>query len=109
VQNAVEQLMKGLSHDERFSPGEHIPAGDAIAAAAQTLAGHYDATYGGIGQAPKFPNTAVLDVFLRAHVRTNNARMLEMVTHTLRQMARGGIYDQLGGGFHRYSVDQRWL
>jgi uncharacterized protein YyaL (SSP411 family) len=109
VQRAVEQLMNGLQRDDRVAPAATIPDAGTVGRAADTLAGAYDATHGGIGQAPKFPNTAVLELFLRAHMRTKEARYLEMVTHTLRQMARGGIYDQLGGGFHRYSVDQRWL
>jgi len=69
----------------------------------------YDETHGGLGQAPKFPNEAVFELFLRAHRNSGEPRYLEMVLHTLRQMAHGGIYDQLGGGFHRYSVDDHWL
>ena len=64
---------------------------------------------GGIGQAPKFPNEAVCDLFLRVARGSGQQRYLDMALHTLRQMARGGIYDQLGGGFHRYSVDEHWL
>ncbi len=109
VEKSVDQLMNGLTRDDHVTAATVIPGVDAIITAADHLARAYDATHGGIGQAPKFPNTGVLDVFLRAHARTQSARYLDMVTHTLRQMARGGIYDQLGGGFHRYSVDQRWL
>src|SRR6185369_10848751 len=73
------------------------------------LARAHDSQYGGIGEAPKFPNTGVLDLFLRAAHAGGGERYAEMTLFTLRRMAQGGIYDQLGGGFHRYSVDQRWL
>ena len=72
--------------------------------------GAYDETHGGIGQAPKFPNEAVFELFLRAYAQQRRSSATSTWSlHTLRQMARGGIYDQLGGGFHRYSVDERWL
>ena len=76
---------------------------------AEGLAQHYDKTHGGIGQAPKFPNSSVFSLFLRQAHATGNQRYLNMTTHTLRKMAQGGMYDHLGGGFHRYSVDERWL
>ncbi|MFQ5903857.1 MAG: thioredoxin domain-containing protein, partial [Candidatus Binatia bacterium] len=64
---------------------------------------------GGLGRAPKFPNAGVFELFLRHHRTSKDRRFLEMVTHTLSKMAEGGIYDHLGGGFHRYSVDEKWL
>jgi hypothetical protein len=76
----------------------------AIERAAQA----YDAHFGGFGGAPKFPHPADLELLLRRHAATNDARCGEMVLHTLRRMAEGGLYDQLGGGFCRYSVDERW-
>ncbi|NQU42932.1 thioredoxin domain-containing protein, partial [bacterium] len=63
----------------------------------------------GFGGAPKFPTPATLRLLLREHRRTGNARALEMVTRTLDRMASGGIYDHLGGGFHRYATDEKWL
>jgi uncharacterized protein YyaL (SSP411 family) len=69
----------------------------------------YDSEMGGFGQAPKFPRPAVLEFLLRYHARTGNREALEMTLHTLRKMAEGGMHDQLGGGFHRYSVDERWF
>jgi uncharacterized protein YyaL (SSP411 family) len=69
----------------------------------------YDSTMGGFGQAPKFPRPAVFEFLLRYHARTGNREALEMTLHTLRKMAEGGVHDQLGGGFHRYSVDERWF
>ncbi|HEX8353204.1 MAG TPA: thioredoxin domain-containing protein [Pyrinomonadaceae bacterium] len=73
------------------------------------LARTYDPRHGGFGGAPKFPSSMSLDFLLRAHGRTGDRKPLEMVTHSCRQMAGGGMYDQLGGGFHRYSTDERWL
>ena len=69
----------------------------------------YDGEHGGFGTAPKFPNTRRLRLSCCAHRATGERGTLGMVLHTLRRMAEGGIYDQLGGGFHRYSVDERWL
>ena len=73
------------------------------------LARTYDPRHGGFGGAPKFPSSMSLDFLLRMWKRTGDERALEMVTHSCRQMAWGGLYDQLGGGFHRYSTDARWL
>src|SRR5262249_36682609 len=80
-----------------------------IAQSAEQLAQSYDAEHGGLGKAPKFPNVGVYEVFLRNYHRSKKSRFLDMVTDTLTKMARGGIYDHLGGGFHRYSVDEKWL
>ncbi|MDR3700409.1 MAG: thioredoxin domain-containing protein [Candidatus Sulfopaludibacter sp.] len=69
----------------------------------------FDPQLGGFGGAPKFPRPSVYRFLLRYHARTNNREALEMVLLTLREMAKGGMNDQLGGGFHRYSVDERWF
>jgi uncharacterized protein YyaL (SSP411 family) len=69
----------------------------------------YDTTYAGFGSAPKFPRPAAFYYLLRYWRRTRNQEALDMTVSTLSAMARGGIYDQLGGGFHRYSVDERWF
>ncbi|MGB7070156.1 MAG: thioredoxin domain-containing protein [Pyrinomonadaceae bacterium] len=69
----------------------------------------YDSTNGGFGGAPKFPQPMSLEFLLRYHYRTGNPHALEMVETTCRKMACGGIFDQLGGGFHRYAVDAVWL
>ena len=73
------------------------------------LARDYDPGHGGFGGAPNFPQPMLLEFLLRTNVRTGRPAALEMATDTLRAMAAGGMYDQLGGGFHRYSVDARWL
>jgi uncharacterized protein len=75
----------------------------------RSLARGYDPAHGGFGTAPKFPQPMTLEFLLRHHARTGDEGALDMLTHTLQQMARGGLYDQVGGGFHRYSVDARWL
>ena len=77
--------------------------------AARNIARNYESRFGGFGGAPKFPAALTLEFLLRIYHRTNNAELLEMVTHTCRRMAEGGMYDQLGGGFHRYSTDAHWL
>ena len=77
--------------------------------AAGQLAAQYDGQFGGFGGAPKFPQAMSLDHLLRHHVRTGDVRSREIALATLDAMAAGGMYDQLGGGFHRYSVDARWL
>ncbi|MEO6809589.1 MAG: thioredoxin domain-containing protein [Isosphaeraceae bacterium] len=77
--------------------------------AVRALSKEFDPTYGGFGEAPKFLHTMDLRVLLRQHARTGETRALHMVRQTLDKMARGGIYDHLGGGFARYSTDKRWL
>lgn len=77
--------------------------------AARNLVPHYDREHGGFGTAPKFPSPTVLEFLLRTYRRTGAPRALEIVLQTLHAMARGGIYDQIGGGFHRYAVDEAWL
>jgi hypothetical protein len=69
----------------------------------------FDPVHGGFGQAPKFPPSMQLRLLLRIHARTGDAKALEMVLTTLDGMARGGMYDHLGGGFARYSTDEKWL
>ncbi|HEU0078133.1 MAG TPA: thioredoxin domain-containing protein, partial [Longimicrobiaceae bacterium] len=73
------------------------------------LAARFDARHGGFGGAPKFPQPMILELVLRHWKRTGSPEALRMAGHTLRRMAAGGMYDQAGGGFHRYSVDARWL
>ncbi len=85
------------------------PGPGTLEGAFRYLARRFDAALGGFGAPPKFPQPDNLEFLLRYHIRTGNPTALEMVVATLRAMARGGIRDHLGGGFHRYSVDARWL
>ncbi len=80
---------------------------ELLDAAAKNLATSYDGVHGGFGSAPKFPPSMVLEFLLRRHARTGEG--LEKVDHTGQAMARGGMYDQLGGGFARYAVDGQWV
>jgi uncharacterized protein YyaL (SSP411 family) len=78
-------------------------------AAAQQLGNMFDPVNGGLRGAPKFPQPAILEMLWRAGARTNDAKFFETVEHSLERMSEGGIYDHLGGGFSRYSVDDKWL
>ena len=108
--NAAEQLTAELQNVGAVAGGD---AGaldvDLIDAAAGQLRRAFDNTYGGFGQAPKFPHPMDLQLLVRAWQRTGQQGPLDMVRLTLDRMAAGGIYDHLGGGFARYSVDARWL
>lgn len=109
VQKSVGQILSALNQMSHSDDHEHAFAPDAIGKAAEQIASAYDAENGGLGQAPKFPNPGVYELFLRQHHHSGTERFLNMVTHTLTKMMLGGIYDHLGGGFHRYSVDEKWL
>jgi len=89
------------------SGGELSP--DILGKALAFLRRIYDSRYGGFGGAPKFPHALELRLLLRIEKRLGDGVALQMVRHTLDAMARGGMYDQIGGGFHRYSVDAQWL
>ena len=82
---------------------------DLLDVAYRGIVKNYDPINGGFGSAPKFPPAMVLEFLLRTHHRTGNDEALQIVNYTCRKMAEGGIYDQLGGGFHRYSTDSKWL
>src|SRR6202011_6409698 len=94
-------------------PSVPLAAGDVTPALLDEAAGRLerdvDPVHGGFGGAPKFPQPMLIEYLLRHHVRTGEPAASTMAVHTLRAMAAGGIYDQLGGGFHRYSVDEQWL
>ncbi|HUY26456.1 MAG TPA: thioredoxin domain-containing protein [Candidatus Binataceae bacterium] len=109
VSHNVEKLGAALGALSQYEAKAGDLRRDQAVVAARALAGAYDSVNGGIGGAPKFPNTFVFSLFLRVFAGEGDEAMGEMVRHTLKKMARGGIYDQIGGGFHRYSVDERWL
>jgi uncharacterized protein YyaL (SSP411 family) len=85
------------------------PLGPSVLDAAdRQISSNYDATNGGFGSAPKFPEPVMLNFLFRYYARTGDKQAVEMGLGTLRAMARGGIHDQLGGGFHRYATDAQW-
>ncbi|MBV8264707.1 MAG: thioredoxin domain-containing protein, partial [Planctomycetaceae bacterium] len=109
----VDQIAGRMTEHLRET-GEALPSDGPLNTAlldqaTRALGRAFDPTHGGFGPAPKFPHPMDLKVLLRQHARTGDAHALHMVRHTLDKMARGGIYDQLGGGFARYSTDARWL
>jgi hypothetical protein len=102
MKNALHQMVEIIPSQETID--EKI-----LAKAFETFEGQFDSNYGGFGKAPKFPSSMALSFLLRYWKRTGSKEALRMVEVSLEKMANGGIYDHLGGGFHRYSVDERWL
>jgi uncharacterized protein YyaL (SSP411 family) len=100
---AVRSAMTGVAG------GAALPGTEVLAAAARYYERAYDGIYGGIAGAPKFPSSLPVRFLLRHHRRTGDGAALAMAERTLENMAAGGMHDQLGGGFHRYSTDERWL
>ena len=110
--NRIEQnrvaLLSRLA--EKARPAGKVTIGlKELDAAAMQVGNMFDQVNGGLRGAPKFPQPAILEMLWRAGLRTGDARFFETVEHTLARMSEGGIYDHLGGGFSRYSVDERWL
>ena len=87
----------------------NLPTQEAIQKTIRILKRNFEPTWGGFSKRPKFPRSVNLELLARHYRKTKDTETLNMLTHTLTSMAAGGIYDQIGGGFHRYSVDQRWL
>ena len=108
IRGTSQQILAALEKSENRSPGGTVdPA--VIESAVTQLAGRYDATHGGFGSAPKFPSPHNLVFLTRNWRQTGNDQALAMVSNTLEQMRLGGVYDQVGFGFHRYSTDPEWL
>jgi uncharacterized protein YyaL (SSP411 family) len=109
VLQAAENITEQLREGSRVEPAPGALDSELIRNAARQLSRSFDSRYGGFGQAPKFPHPMEIRLLLRAWKRFGDDDALNMATVTLDRMARGGIYDHLGGGFHRYSTDARWL
>ena len=109
VAKNVDQIVAALDRMSVLSETDNELAVEVVTRGAEGLTPAYDAANGGFGRAPKFPNAGVYNLFLRSYRLSGNERYKEMITETLRKIAQGGMYDQLGGGFHRYSVDDKWL
>ena len=108
IANSVEAIRDGLKRLSNSQPGNQITR-EALDEVAKRLVREIDPFHGGIGGAPKFPQTMFLEQLWRAWKRTRQAPFLQAVELTLGQMSQGGIYDHIGGGFSRYTVDDRWL
>jgi len=108
VHEVAGEVVTRLQANAKAVSSGKVPGPDAQARAVQGLARSFDAVEGGFGTAPKFPRPPVLELLARANRRTGDAAALGMLERTLQKMAAGGINDQLGGGFHRYSTDARW-
>jgi uncharacterized protein YyaL (SSP411 family) len=109
VSKQGEALAEALRESAAISPSADPLTESLLAEAERVLARQFDPEWGGFTGAPKFPPASVLEFLLRRHHGTGDEETLAMVTRTLDGMAAGGMYDLLGGGFHRYSVDERWL
>ncbi len=108
VLSAAQKLTQALQEHTALTPA-NFPPEIYLTEATQALAGRFDATFGGFGRAPKFPRPSVYELLLRYARRSQDPHAFFMVRHSLQNMAAGGIYDHVGGGFARYSTDARWL
>jgi uncharacterized protein len=104
--NELFQALRRLG-DARASPELLTPA--LVQEAIADIERQFDAQHGGFGGAPKFPHTGAIELLLQRQDRARDPETLLIITRTLQKMARGGVYDQVGGGFHRYSVDASWI
>ena len=117
IENNVEALMQSLSRTSRItnntgtteSTQSSLIGPQHLKAAVEQMRQTFDTEWGGFGSAPKFPSTMNLDLLLRIYLDNPNAELLQILTTSLDAMASGGMYDHLGGGFARYSVDAQWL
>lgn len=109
VDEVAGKITRDLAGRELSYGDDQVPGEQELAQALLGLTREYDPQRGGFGGAPKFPPSMVLEFLLRHHARTGAEGALQMAADTCERMARGGIYDQLGGGFARYSVDRDWI
>jgi len=109
VRQNVEGLSNAIARTAFIGPADDLPDAGAINQALRHLADTFDPEWGGFGSAPKFPSTMSLDLVLRAHQRSPQETAQEIITTSLDAMSSGGMYDHIGGGFARYSVDEKWL
>ena len=109
VMESAEHVMTAIDQAESFAgrSGDISPA--LVEAMVKSAVQSFDAHHGGFGSVPKFPHPSILDLLIDYCGRTGDKQALNVVTTTLDHMAQGGVYDQLAGGFHRYSVDERWV
>ena len=114
VLEQAQMVESAIARAESFSGGSGKVSATVIDAIVESARKMFDEVNGGFGSAPKFPHPAALDLVMDQYVRTrdrgtDNEELRTIIVRTLEKMARGGVYDQLAGGFHRYSVDERWI
>ncbi len=109
VHQNVTALVEAINRTSTVTPATVLPGSDLVQRGLDQLAAAFDATWGGFGAPPKFPSSMSIDLVLRGYVRTGHDDARRVVETTLAAMASGGMYDHLGGGFARYSTDERWL
>jgi uncharacterized protein YyaL (SSP411 family) len=109
VATAAEQLVGSIRASAELRPSADPLTDGLVHGAVRALRGAFDPEWGGFGRAPKFPPASTIEFLLRMNARFDDDDALAMATATLDGMALGGMYDLVGGGFHRYSVDERWL
>jgi uncharacterized protein len=112
VELGAQELSQAISRAgdlERRASEPYVLGPDLLGKASEKLLARFDSRHGGFGKRPKFPNTMCLDVLLRRGSQENDERAKSSVRIALQRMRAGGIWDHLGGGFHRYSTDERWL
>ena len=106
---AANSLSEAVARAEAFTGARAEFDLGVIDAQIQSITQLFDIKNGGFGRSPKFPHASAIDLLLERYQQTKEKHLLAMAETTLEKMARGGVYDQLAGGFHRYSVDERWL
>ena len=108
VEEAASRLAEAVAKAETFTGGHGAFNSRVAEEQAESIQSLFDSRNGGFGRAPKFPHPGALDLLLECYQAGGGTRMLEVAAFTLEKMGSGGVYDQLAGGFHRYSVDERW-
>jgi uncharacterized protein YyaL (SSP411 family) len=109
VENAGKQITAAIRQAMTSSPGTRMPGKEILQTAAAFYRQNYDTRFGGLKGAPKFPSSLPVRFLLRYYRNSRDADILEMIENSLAKMAGGGMYDHVGGGFHRYSTDEHWL
>jgi uncharacterized protein YyaL (SSP411 family) len=109
VERAAGALVGAVAQAELMDGARGVWDARIVEQMTPAMAERFDARHGGFSHAPKFPHSGAIEFLLERYQATGDAKLLHVVQFTLEHMARGGVYDQVGGGFHRYSVDERWL
>jgi uncharacterized protein YyaL (SSP411 family) len=109
VVKSADETMHMLANAEGFAGHRAEFSSRIVGVMVQSAVSIFDENNGGFGGAPKFPHASAIDLLLDWYARTKEERVSTVITTTLTRMSKGGVYDQLGGGFHRYSVDDRWI